>query len=36
VFGNSGGTGPIPGARWQTSVTGAGLAIVSLSGIHRA
>jgi len=36
VLGNSGGTGPIPGARWRTSVTGAGLAVVSLSGIHRA
>lgn len=35
VLGNSGGTGPVPGARWMTSVTGAGLARVRLAGLQR-
>jgi len=35
VLDDSGGSGPIPGARWMTGVTGAGLAKVRLSGIHR-
>src|SRR5262249_43452764 len=32
VLDDSGGSGPIPGARWETSTTGIGLAIVHLSG----
>jgi len=35
VFDDSGGSGPIPGARWETSTTGAGLAIVHFSGAQR-
>lgn len=36
VLDDSGGTGPFPGLRWETSTSEAGLAIVHLSGIHRA
>jgi len=35
IFAASGGIGPIPGARWMTSVTGAGLAVVRISGLQR-
>jgi len=35
VLDDSGGSGPIPGARWETSTTGIGLAIVHLSGAQR-
>jgi len=35
VLGNSGGSGPIPGARWETTTAVAGLAILHLSGIHK-
>jgi len=35
VLDDSGGSGPIPGARWETSTTGIGLAIVHLSGVQR-
>lgn len=35
VFDDSGGTGPVPGARWMTHTTGVGLAILRLSGLQR-
>jgi hypothetical protein len=35
VLDDSGGSGPIPGARWETSTTGIGMAIVHLSGAQR-
>lgn len=35
VFDDSGGTGPLPGARWMTHTTGVGLAILRLSGLQR-
>lgn len=35
VLDDSGGSGPIPGARWETKTTGAAIAIVHLSGAQR-
>lgn len=35
VFDDSGGSGPLPGARWETGLNADGLAMLRLSGIQR-